>query len=226
MKLRIYNSILNPDIWLNDNEIKSDVRTKLLLIANDFYKDTKLVVPYTDVILIGSNANYNYSYTSDLDVHIVIDFTKLDMSMEEAKEFTNLLKYKWNNEHDIHYKTYNIETYIQDINHKTHATGIYSLLNNSWKVKPQKEKVVLDKELIQQKYSDMVNKIQAAIKENNLERLKNLIKDIYDFREAGLDRAGELSTENVVFKLLRNKKYIELIKNSINTLYDKQMSVN
>jgi len=224
--MRIYNDTLNPDIWVNENEIKPEIRTKLLQIANDFYKDTKLTVAYKDVLLLGSNANYNWTPTSDLDVHIVINFAELGMPIEEAKEFTNLLKYKWNNEHDIHYKTYNIETYIQDINHKTHATGIYSLLNNAWKVKPQKENVVLDKVLIQQKYSDMVSKIQAAIKENNLERLKNLIKDIYDFRESGLDRAGELSTENVVFKLLRNNKHIETVKDAINTLYDKQMSIN
>jgi len=225
--MRIYNSNLNPDIWYPEgSQIKSDIRIKLLQVANDFYTESKLTVPIKDVLLLGSNANYNWTPTSDLDVHIVIDFSKLGMSLEDAKEYTNLIKYKWNAEHDIHIKTYNVETYIQDVNHKTHSTGIYSLLKNAWLVKPNKENVVLDKELIQKKYSDIVIRINDAIKEENLESLKLIFKDIYDFRQTGLDDSGEFSTENVVFKLLRNKNHIDRLKDAINKLYDKTISVD
>jgi hypothetical protein len=225
--MRIYNTKLNPDIWYPDEiQIKSDIRIKLLQVANDFYKETKLTLPLKDVLLLGSNANYNWTPSSDLDVHLVIDFSQLNMSLEDAKEYTNLIKYKWNAEHDIHIKSYNVETYIQDVNHKTHSTGIYSLLRNAWVVKPYKENVVLDKELIQKKYSDIVTRIYSAIKEKNLEALKIILKDVYDFRQTGLDSAGEFSTENVVFKLLRNKTHLDKLKNTINKLYDKTISVD
>jgi hypothetical protein len=225
--MRIYNEILNPDIWKNNEEIKSDIRVRLLQIASDFYKDTKLEIPYNDVLLLGSNANYNWTPTSDIDIHLVLDFKKLKMPLESAKEFTNLLKYKWNFEHDIHIKTYNIETYIQDINHKTHATGIYSILNNKWIVRPEKKNIILDKDLIQQKYNDMAKKIFSAIQEKNLERMKQVLKDVYDFREVGLDSSeGEFSTENVVFKLLRAKHHIDKLRDAVNALYDKQVSTN
>jgi hypothetical protein len=224
--MRVYNSILNPDIWANENEIHSEIRIKLLQVANNFYKNTELTVPIKDILLLGSNANYNWTPSSDLDTHIVIDFKLLNMSPEAAKEFTNLLKYKWNEEHDIHIKSYNVEMYIQDADAKNASTGVYSILNNAWIKKPVKENVVLDKELIKKKYQDSVAKIQNAIKEQNLNAMKTILKDIYDFRQAGLDRAGEFSTENVVFKLLRNKNYLDTLRTEINKLYDKQVSLD
>jgi hypothetical protein len=223
--MRIYNDTLNPDIWLNENEIKPEIRTKLLQIANDFYKQSKLSIPIKDILLLGSNANYNWTPTSDLDTHILIDFNKIGMSPEDAKEYTNLIKYKWNTEHDIHIKTYNVEMYIQDASAKNASTGIYSLLNNTWITKPVKQNVVLDKELIQKKYSDIVTRIHEAIKEQNLESMKNVLKDVYDLRQSGLDRAGEFSTENVVFKLLRTKNHLDNLRQAIDKAYDKTVSV-
>ena len=224
--MRIYNSTLNPDIWLNDNEIKPEIRTKLLQVANDFYKNSKIIAPIKDILLLGSNANYNWTPTSDLDTHIMVDFKLLNMNPEEAKDFTNLIKNKWNVEHDIHIKSYNVEMYIQDSQAKNASTGIYSLLNNKWINKPSMQNVVLDRELIKQKYQDTVVKIKQAIKDQNLERMKNVLKDVYDFRQSGLDRAGEFSTENVVFKLLRNKTHLDTLRDEINKAYDKQVSVD
>ncbi len=38
-KHRIYNSILNPEIWATEDAIKTEVLNKLLTIANTFYKE-------------------------------------------------------------------------------------------------------------------------------------------------------------------------------------------
>jgi len=224
--MRVYNSILNPDIWVNESEINPNIRIKLLEVANDFYKNSKLTAPINDVLLLGSNANYNWTPTSDLDTHILIDFSMLEMPMEAAKELTGLIKNQWNTEHDIHIKSYNVELYIQDATSVNAATGIFSLLNNVWIKKPAKENIVLDMELIKQKYQDFVLKIKNAIADNNLERMKNVLKDVYDLRQSGLDRAGEFSTENIVFKLLRNKKYMDDLRNAVNQEYDKEISID
>ena len=45
-------------------------------------------------------------------------------------------------------------------------------------------------------------------------------------RQAGLDKSGELSSENLVFKILRNRNYIEKLKQEIINLYDKKQSIN
>ncbi len=225
MKVRIYNDTLNPNIW--DNlELKPEIKEKLLQIGKDFYSDTETDAPLKDVLFVGSLANYNWSDTSDFDVHVVIDFKDVDENVELVEKLVNALKSKWNDEHDIHLKGHNVEVYIQDVTKENRSTGVYSLMQDKWLSEPQKENIEIDKEKIQEKYNDFVRKINSALKSQDIDKLKSIIKDVYDMRQAGLDKSGELSTENLVFKILRNRNYIEKLKQEIINLYDKKQSLN
>ena len=225
MKVRIYNDTLNPNIW--DNlKLKPEIKEKLLQIGKDFYADTETDAPLKDVLFVGSLANYNWSDTSDFDVHVVIDFKDVDENVELVEKLVNALKSKWNDEHDIHVKQHNVEVYIQDVTKENRSTGVYSLMQDKWLSEPQKENIEIDKEKIQEKYNDFVRKINSALKAQDIDKLKSIIKDVYDMRQAGLDKSGELSTENLVFKILRNRNYIEKLKQEIINLYDKKQSLN
>jgi len=225
MKVRIYNDTLNPNIW--DNlKLKPEIKEKLLQIGKDFYADTETDAPLKDILFVGSLANYNWSDTSDFDVHVVIDFKDVDENVELVEKLVNALKSKWNDEHDIHLKGHNVEVYIQDVTKENRSTGVYSLMQDKWLSEPQKENIEIDKEKIQEKYNDYVRKINSAIKAQDIEKLKAIVKDVYDMRQAGLDKSGELSTENLVFKILRNRNYIEKLKQEIINLYDKNQSLN
>jgi hypothetical protein len=225
MKVRIYNDILNPAIWDN-NKLNPEIKEKLLQIGKDFYADTETDAPLKDILFVGSLANYNWSDTSDFDVHVVIDFKDVDGNVELVEKLVNALKSKWNDEHDIHLKGHNVEVYIQDVTKENRSTGVYSLMQDKWLSEPKKENIKIDKEKIQEKYNDTVRKINSAIKAQNIEKLKSIVKDVYDMRQSGLDKSGELSTENLVFKILRNRNYIEKLKLEINNLYDKSQSLN
>ena len=225
MKVRIYNDILNPDIWDN-NKLNPEIKEKLLQIGKDFYADTETDAPLKDILFVGSLANYNWSDTSDFDVHVVIDFKDVDGNVELVEKLVNALKSKWNDEHDIHLKGHNVEVYIQDVTKENRSTGVYSLMQDKWLSEPQKENIQIDKEKIQEKYNDTVRKINSAIKAQDINKLKAIVKDVYDMRQAGLDKSGELSTENLVFKILRNRNYIEKLKQEIINLYDKKQSLN
>jgi predicted nucleotidyltransferase len=225
MKVRIYNDILNPAIWDN-NKLNPEIKEKLLQIGKDFYADTETDEPLKDILFVGSLANYNWSDTSDFDVHVVIDFKDVDGNVELVEKLVNALKSKWNDEHDIHLKGHNVEVYIQDVTKENRSTGVYSLMQDKWLSEPQKENIQIDKEKIQEKYNDTVRKINSAIKAQDINKLKAIVKDVYDMRQAGLDKSGELSTENLVFKILRNRNYIEKLKSAINNLYDKSQSLN
>jgi len=225
MKVRIYNDILNPAIWDN-NKLNPEIKEKLLQIGKDFYADTETDAPLKDILFVGSLANYNWSDTSDFDVHVVIDFKDVDENVELVEKLVNALKSKWNDEHDIHLKGHNVEVYIQDVTKENRSTGVYSLMQDKWLSEPQKENIQIDKEKIQEKYNDTVRKINSAIKAQDINKLKAIVKDVYDMRQAGLDKSGELSTENLVFKILRNRNYIEKLKSAINNLYDKSQSLN
>ena len=225
MKVRIYNDTLNPNIWDN-SKLKPEIKEKLLQIGKDFYADTETDAPLKDILFVGSLANYNWSDTSDFDVHVVIDFKDVDENVELVEKLVNALKSKWNDEHDIHLKGHNVEVYIQDVTKENRSTGVYSLMQDKWLSEPQKENIEIDKEKIQEKYNDFVRKINSALKSQDIDKLKSIIKDVYDMRQAGLDKSGELSTENLVFKILRNRNYIEKLKQEIINLYDKKQSLN
>lgn len=225
MKVRIYNDILNPNVW-DGLKLKPEIKEKLLQIGKDFYTDTETDAPLKDILFVGSLANFNWSDTSDFDVHIVIDFKDVDENVELVEKLVNALKSKWNDEHDIHLKGHNVEVYIQDITKENRSSGVYSLIQDKWLTEPQKENVIIDKEKIQQKYNDYVRKINSGIKAQDIEKLKTIVKDVYDMRQSGLDKSGELSTENLVFKILRSRNYIEKLKTEINKLYDKAQSLN
>ena len=225
MKVRIYNDTLNPNIWDNF-KLKPEIKEKLLQIGKDFYADTETDAPLKDVLFVGSLANFNWSDTSDFDVHVVIDFKDVDENVELVEKLVNALKSKWNDEHDIHLKGHNVEVYIQDVTKENRSTGVYSLMLDKWLSEPQKENIEIDKEKIQEKYNDFVRKINSALKSQDIDKLKSIIKDVYDMRQVGLDKSGELSTENLVFKILRNRNYIEKLKQEIINLYDKKQSLN
>ena len=98
-------------------------------------------------------------------------------------------------------------------------------MRGDWISKPKHENFEIDQQLIQLKYNDTLSKINGAIKENNDERIKQILKDVYDLRQQGLDRTGELSNENLVFKLLRNRGHLDRLRNATVKIYDKQKSL-
>jgi len=225
MKSRIYNDTLNPNIWNPDNTIKPEVRDALLKVAQDFYAESELTAPIQDIYMLGSAANYNWGPSSDIDVHVLIDFNKLSMERDLVKKMVDSIKANWNKNHNIQIKSHRVELYIQDITETNRAMGIYSILNNRWVKFPQKLTLNLDKNIIQKKYTDMVLQIKNAIKSNNLEDLKRVLKSVYDMRESGLSKGGEFSLENIVFKLLRTRNHLDNLKTAVNRVYDAKLSL-
>ena len=51
------------------------------------------------------------------------------------------------------------------------------------------------------------------------------MKSIRNYRNTGLSKGGEFCTENLVFKALRKSGVLKQIKDTINTVYDKQVSL-
>jgi len=218
-KHRIYNSVLNPEIW-NGDVLKPEVLDKMLKVANAFYKDTELNVPIEDIYFLGSTAGYNWTPNSDIDLHILVDFSKIDPNKELVKKYVDGLKNKWNQEHDIHIGDHQVEVYIQDINDVNRSQAVYSVLKNSWVKKPNYQEIKIDKENIKKKYEQYVKMIDTAIKEGNVDLMKNIIKRLYDMRESGLSTGGEYSVENLVFKLLRSTGYISKLRQNVKAIYD------
>ena len=89
---------LNPKVW-DGFEIDEEVREDLLRIAEDFYTSTTLDADVKDIVLTGSLSNYNWSEKySDYDLHILIDFKKVNEDVELVKKYVDekkFLVYHW-----------------------------------------------------------------------------------------------------------------------------------
>lgn len=222
---RIYNSILNPEIW-EGVTLKQNVLDKLLNIGTAFYKDTELTAPIEDILFLGSTAGYNWTPTSDIDLHILVDFSQIDENKELVKKLVDAYKNKWNEQHDLYINNHPVEVYIQDINDINRSQAVYSILKNEWVKKPSYENIQIDKNSIKNKFNQLSQDIDNIIKNQDLDKLKDMVKRLYDLRETGLSTGGEYSTENLVFKLLRTKGYISKLRTNITKLVDKKLNKN
>jgi len=221
---RIYNSILNPELFDDKDNLKPEIVSSLKKIGNKFYEDTELKSTVKDILIIGSSAGYNWTPTSDIDLHILIDFKDIDKNVDLVKSYVDALKSKWNENHHIRIGNHPVEVYIQDLDEKNKSQAIYSVLNNKWILKPEYEKIEIDKDAIKKKYKELIKQIENALSSEDRDALKNIMKRLYDMRQSGLDSVGEYSTENLVFKLLRSKGYLNRIKDTTKNIIDKSLS--
>jgi predicted nucleotidyltransferase len=225
LKVTIYNKDLNPELWTADKILRPEVRSALLKIGKQFFKDTELKVHIRDILFLGSSANYNWTPTSDVDLHLLIDFNDLKMAPDAAKEYTKLISKKWNEEQNIDIRGHNVEVYIQDVQEENKSTGIYSLITNKWIREALPQEIILDRNLIQEKYTMWVQKLNNAISSKNLLQLKTVMKDLVKMRETGLVATGEFSVENLVFKILRQRGIIGKLKDATKLLRSTSLSI-
>lgn len=228
---QFYQKELNPVFWAN-NEFDPSVREKLLKIAQDFYAIFKIDLPIEDVQLTGSLANYNWTPKSDLDVHVLIDFSKVDPNKDLVKKALDGQRFIWNLRHNIIIRGHDVELYIQDVNEPHVASGLFSLQNNTWVKTPSYNPPQIDERDVQMKYDGIVNdisRIEAELGKNDSEisaeevhnHAETLKSKIMKMRKEGLEQRGEFSVENLVFKKLRNEGYIQKIIDLISRSYEK-----
>jgi predicted nucleotidyltransferase len=205
---------LSPLLW-NENEVlKDDVRKQLLLNVKRFIEFSELVdFKFIDIILTGSLANYNYSENSDIDIHIIMNFNQISDNKEFVAEFLKMKKTLWNENLPIQIKGHDVEQYFQSTDEILHSSGTYSIMNNDWLIKPIKKIININMDNVKSKASDFINMIddleQNLNKKNWLASHESLKNKIKKYRQSGLDKEGEFSTENIVFKILRNTGYLK-----------------
>lgn len=223
---------LNRDIWGEDNKLNPEISEKLLRIAKDFYEKLDLPTPILDITFTGSMANYNWTSLSDIDLHIVVDYLAINENQELVRNYLMEAKSNWNRNHDIRIKGHEVEIYVQDSNEPHHSTAVYSVLNDDWLIKPRKKRFEASEDAIRQKADsfiariDLLQKLSDEGKHEEVygdsERLRDKLRN---YRQSGLETGGEFSTENLVFKFLRNSAEIEKIYDLKQHAYDAMMSV-
>ena len=227
---------LNPKIWNKDGKsyvMKPEVRERLLEIANEFIDYLKIEVIITDVVLTGSLANYNWSKYSDFDIHIIANFNQFPQShVDLYKEFFMLKKALFNKNHDIKLFGYETELYVESEDEAHFSSGVYSLLYDEWQHEPEKEQVKIDKNTIERKakqWMEIIDGVLENIEDESIEDAKELLSKYKDklkkFRTCGLEKNGEYSSENLVFKILRRNGYLEKLMSAGTKVLEKGLSM-
>lgn len=214
------NRTLNPKLW-DDGSLKPEVAAKLEDIARAFEDFIGVDLEVIDYTITGSNANFTWTAYSDLDLHLIIPGTPT----EEQRELFNAKKALWAEQHDITIKGLPVECYVQGEDEPHHSTGVYSLSKDQWIVAPKKVKPSIDDASIEAKKDAILAQIEQAMLSRDLEKLRSVKDKITQMRKAGLERAGEWSVENLVFKILRNLGLIDQITEKIRELEDEELSL-
>jgi hypothetical protein len=215
------NKNLNPKLWDKDGNLNPVIKDKLIDIADAFYEFIGVKLNIIDLTITGSNANFTWNAHSDIDLHLVIS----GVASEQDRELFNAKKAVWGDQHNITIKGIPVEVYVQGNAEVHYSTGVYSILEDDWVVVPKKQKPAIDDAAVHAKKDNIVERIEEALMENDLEKLKSIKEKVVQMRKAGLERAGEWSTENLVFKILRNTGMIEELTTKIHELVDKELSL-
>ena len=224
---------LDPLLWERDR-LKDYIAEHLYNIAKNFFKNLELDwSAIKDVTLTGSLANYNWSKYSDIDVHLIVDYGAIDESVKLVNDFFRNATIVWNKVHNIMVKGHPVELYVQSHAEPHHSTGVYSIKYDQWNKTPSKYSPEIDYANVKKKAAKLMNEIDEVYElfaeksyreaHDEAERMKERVRK---FRQAGLERGGEYSVENLAFKLLRRNDYLKKLSSLKILSYDKMMSVN
>ena len=226
------NDELKKNFW-SGNTLELGASQKLIEIATNFFNDLGLEgAEIEDITFTGSLANYNWTKFSDVDVHLLVDFSKIDENYDLVREFFNAKTALWNKTHNIMILNHEVEIYVQDIDEDHHSTGVYSIKDNQWLAEPLRIEPKVDTDMVKRKinsFIDMIERVEDSCNNKEYEKCyntaANLARKIKKFRKSGLEDKGEYSNENLTFKYLRNHGFIETLYNLRDGSYDKMMSL-
>jgi predicted nucleotidyltransferase len=182
-----------------------------------------------DIVLTGSLANFNWSEFSDFDLHIIVDFEQYEDESDLYKELYNLKKQVFNDKHNIKIFGYDVELYAQDSEEPHFATGVYSVMNDEWVTNPKKVDIEIDRNVLEKKIKNWTEKIDKVVdseqSEDDVKLIDSIKEKLKEYRKSGLEKEGELSYENLVFKFLRRSGHIEKLFDISNKAVDKELSI-
>ncbi len=229
------HNTLNSKLFTKEETLKDKVRDKMLEVVDEFLADLKeqnIKIKIDDILMIGSNASYNYTKNSDIDLHILANATAADYDKETAAALYGAYRTIFNKNLEITLYGIPLEIFVETEDSARVSNGIYSVKKNKWIKKPVQEDIPeYDKEALDKLIDKWEIKCKALIddikadKLNDEKKVVKLLEDIYDkLRKKGIAK-GEYSIENLTFKELRNKGYLDRLKDYRNELVSKRLSL-
>ena len=220
-----FHDNLNPKLFRGQN-LQPQVELQLKTIAQDFLQEMGIHdLDVRDITISGSNAAYSYTDHSDLDLHILVNMKDLPDD-DIYHEFFKAKKDLYNDSHDITINGIPVELYIQDASEPVTSLGEYSIKDKKWLRLPTKRRANFDQTATKSKYIKLLDIIDTALQSNKIGKVNKVLKKIKQYRQAGLDKGGEFSPENLAYKALRSRGYITKLYDLRDRLHSKHLSLD
>jgi hypothetical protein len=223
---------LFPKFWKNE-KLNIIVGRKLQQIADEVIDSLDLDIDVKDIVITGSIASYNWHELSDIDLHIMLDFEKIDDNFDLVKRMLDQTRINWNKKHNIYIAGKEVELYFQHYTEPHEANGIWSLSLEKWIVNPVKLNPEIDIKTTEKKAEAVAQSIEHLLDMFKEEKYKEsyeysakIRSKIAKMRQSGLSDEGIYSPENLAFKMLRNSGYLEKLSIIKIQSYDKMMSLD
>lgn len=221
-----YNTELTKAVW-EGRDMRPEVGAALLRIAEKFIET--LDYPefnVFDIRIVGSAVNYNYSDFSDIDLHIVTDLRDYDSEVLAEKYF-HARKSLWNDRHDIEIGPHDVEVYIEDLANPPKSGGLYSLVKKKWLKIPEYNQPSIDDSAVIAKANELMKEIDYVLGDTteNTDELEQVRTKIWKMRQAAIAENGEWAYENLAFKVLRNKGYLQKLIDAEEASIDQALSL-
>lgn len=217
---------LNPRIWNADNTLREDVSQTLNEVVDEFAETVDLPLTILDAHIVGSNASYNYTEDSDLDLHLIVNFSSLDADPTIVQAWMWTQKKLFNDDYDISIRGIRVEIYVEDVGTVTMSNGIYSLFNKEWIKFPEPVVVEVDDKEVDQQVDALVPEIQEVLEsQESSAEVENMIDNLYLIRKNGLATDGEYGVGNQVFKEIRSLGYLDQLKDLLLELKSEELSI-
>lgn len=216
------HNTLNPKLW-QDGKLRPDVKIKLLQIAEKFKEFVELDVPIIDVQITGGQVTYHYTEMSDLDLHLILDYDKIQCD-QEVEELLDTKRLLFKQMHEISILGIPVEPGTEDVNRPT-VSSAYSLKTNSWIREPKNHSGEINSKDVEEQYRYWQKIIETVLRQNDPIMAQKVLKLLRKYRKTGLKQTGEYGVENLVYKTLRNNKLIEKLASYLDKEVDQKLSI-
>lgn len=212
-----YHDTLNPKLWTKDERFRNQYKPELIRLAHRWMQFARLPEKaIRDITLVGGNCNYNYAKSSDLDLHILVDFSEMPFRDPDIMhEYIMGKKNEWSKFHpDCQIAGYPVEIYAQSLDEVTPRNqGVWSLTHDQWKIRPT------NLHLDFAARDDLVAAVKGFMSQidnmNDLETARQLKDQIKQMRSDSLRFGHEFANGTLIFKSLRNRGYLEKLSDWI-----------
>jgi hypothetical protein len=219
---------LDPNFFNSSHELLTNIRDTLqnlsVDVLNDLNTNLNINIIPTTTILTGSLCGFNWDDYSDIDLHILVDYSAIPIYKRDLIKKTLALYAKnWNTENQYTLHNRKLELYFQDSNEKHESPGIYDITHNHWIKEPTgadiktngnvtsaADKYKADVQAMVDAYESEPNKTKEFIN-NTLEDVKKYWNSIRDMRKVSLKNDGLYGMGNLVFKQLRRNNTLQMI---------------